>query len=281
MLTVCPERLNRSGYALYLKVRDYVNNTADPLVLYKKIRLLCWVLTHPGNIQTKAIHVNATWGKRCDVLLFMSSKPAIELPVVVLNVEEGRDNLWTKTKAAFKYIYKNHLDDADWFLKADDDTYIVVDNLHHFLQDHSSTKPVYFGRKFKAPEKKPYMSGGAGYVLSKAAIIQAVRRGFKDSNKCRNGSGSGEDVELGRCLFNIGVEAGDSRDALGRERFHPFSPEHHLITGMLLKNTWFNKYSFYGVKQGPECCSDYAISFHYISPNMMYVLEYLIYHLKP
>lgn len=97
-------------------------NSSIARQLYNEVRILCWVMTSPKNHRKKAIHVKKTWGKRCNKILFMSSVEDSELGSVALPVKEGRDNLWAKTKEAFKYVYQHHLDDADWILKADDDT---------------------------------------------------------------------------------------------------------------------------------------------------------------
>jgi glycoprotein-N-acetylgalactosamine 3-beta-galactosyltransferase len=79
-------------------------------------------MTSPENHATKAKAIKETWSKRCNKVLFMSTKLDPELDTVALNVVEGRSFLWGKTKEAFKYIYQNYLDDYDWFYKADDDT---------------------------------------------------------------------------------------------------------------------------------------------------------------
>lgn len=120
-----------------------------------------------------------------------------ELGSVALPVKEGRNNLWAKTKEAFKYIYKNHLNDADWFIKADDDTYVVVENLRFMLYPYSSDDPIYFGCKFKPFVKQGYMSGGAGYVLSKEAVRRFVEDGIPNKDNCRQSADGAEDVEIG------------------------------------------------------------------------------------
>ena len=145
--------------------------------------------------------------------MFMSSQADPDLPAVQLNVSEGRDNLWAKTKNAFQYVYQNHFQDYDWFLKADDDTYVVVENLRYMLQPNNHTEPVYFGCKFKPYVKQGYMSGGAGYVLSKEALRRFVTKGLQDKTgiTCRTDDGGAEDVEMGKCMEGLGVKAGDSR----------------------------------------------------------------------
>ena len=38
----------------------------------------------------------------------------------------------------------NFRDEADWFMKADDDTYVIVENLRKMLKEHSAYESTHF-----------------------------------------------------------------------------------------------------------------------------------------
>ena len=71
----------------------------------------------------------------------------------------------TFLKRGFQYCYQHHREEFDWFLKTDDDTFMVVENLKKLLSPFDSNESVHFGHHFKY--LGGYFSGGAGYVLSR------------------------------------------------------------------------------------------------------------------
>ncbi|CAD7086041.1 unnamed protein product [Hermetia illucens] len=259
--------------SLSLISREHANlstieaGTPAPVVKVKnKNRILCWVMTAPANHQKKAKAVKETWGKRCDIFLLMSSAEDKDLGTVVLAVEEGRKNLWLKTRDAFKYVYDHYLNDADWFLKADDDTYVIVENLRYMLSTHKTETPIYFGFKYNTYMKQGYMAGGSGYALSREAVRRFVEEGLTKNDTCQKFKFA-EDVWIGKCLEELNVIAGDSRDELGRERFSALSLDR--LWWSKKSEKWFQKYAFYPLREGKDCCSEYLVAIHYMTPESM------------
>ncbi len=245
--------------------------------LKKEVRILCWILTSPKTIHTKGKAVKETWGKRCNKLIFMSSENDPSYPAINLNVTESRENLWDKTRAAFKYVYQHHLNDADWFVKADDDSFVIVENLRYFLSKYNPNKPHFFGRWFTP--FGGYNSGGAGYVLSRKSVREFMRA-MNNPWKCPT-KYFAEDVAMGNCLAIYDIHPGDTRDSLGRETFHPYALEYHFIPGYIGKDDWLHSYDKFPLQVGPNCCSDHSMTFHYVDINNMYVYDYFIHHLYP
>lgn len=126
-------------------------------------RLLCLVTTSPKNHKTKAMAVSETWGKKCDRLLFVSSRYESGLPIILAACEkEDHDHLWCKNRKGIIEAHKLFDGQYDWFLKADDDTYVVVENLKHLVSTHDPNEPIWFGCPFKYPGSHhiKYHSGG-------------------------------------------------------------------------------------------------------------------------
>jgi glycoprotein-N-acetylgalactosamine 3-beta-galactosyltransferase len=124
-------------------------------------RVLCLILTSPDNFLTRTRAVNATWGPRCDRYFFVTEYNrqswtpeqlsfTEKIPIApIKNITAGYDHLTQKSTLAFLFAYENYFYDFDWFVKADDDTYLIVDHLKTFLSEQDSSEPVTFGYNFK------------------------------------------------------------------------------------------------------------------------------------
>ena len=149
---------------------DLMENSSDAETLSSEIRILCLVMTHPANHKTKALKVFRTWGRRCTFIKFLTTQEDEELPTLLSPTKEEYGQIWGKTKYGFQQAYEQYYELVDWVVKADDDTYLILENLRYMLSEYNSSQPIWFGCEFKVIVRDGYMSGGAGYVLSRGRI---------------------------------------------------------------------------------------------------------------
>ena len=108
-----------------------------------------------------------------------------------------------------------------------------MENLRLTVNQYSPDDPWLLGRHFKPFIAQGYTSGGAGYVLSRNAVDKFVTQAMKTPQVCKINDDTGnEDVEMGKCLYGVGVKIADSRDNEGRQRFFPRTVESHLVESL-------------------------------------------------
>lgn len=133
---------------------------------------------------------------------------------------ENYSQLTDKIFGAYKYVQK-HYGNYEWYLKADDDTFIFTDNLKIFLKNKNYSEPITFGHNWNIKVKGGYESGGAGYVLSSEAMHRLGEVLNRNISFCTN-TGV-EDIDTADCLRKLNVKSIRSVDKMNKQLFHPFS----------------------------------------------------------
>ena len=261
--------------------------------------LLCLVYTIGKNHAGGPTQCRDTWGSRCDGFVVMSDEEDAALPAARVAHEgpEVYNNIWQKVRSIWKYVHHAYASHFDWFVIGGDDLFVIAPNLRAYLTSpeiaaasEGGAKPLFLVRRFQIPNAQLFNSGGAGYVLNRAALELLVKN--LDATKCRpHQKVFAEDVNVAHCLKVAGdVEPFDTRDSTwhadaavagsgkeNRERFHPFTPGQHLTWRPPRKRKangqsvdWYENYNApWGVGLGVDCCSEHSVSFHYVKPNLM------------
>uniref|UniRef100_A0AC35UA37 N-acetylgalactosaminide beta-1,3-galactosyltransferase n=1 Tax=Rhabditophanes sp. KR3021 TaxID=114890 RepID=A0AC35UA37_9BILA len=248
--------------------------------LFDKVKVFCLVLTGKENKKNRAIPQKNTFLKRCNKYLFVSSVEDPDLPSIGIKVKESRNTLFAKIKFGMKYVYKNYYQKYDWFLRIDDDSYVIMENLRMFLLTQNTSEPAVHGFRFHSMmkgSKKGLVHGGAGTVISKEGLKRLVTESFPNPTKCRQDGGGLDDRELSFCLEMVGVYPSDTRDYKDRQMFHINPPDNYATTRKVQAVKYFIKNGYYPMSQGMAYMTDYPISFHRIYGDMMYSMDYLLY----
>jgi len=258
---------------------------------------------------TKAEIAYSSWARNCDNHTFLSPIPYKALVkerfevkfdnnINILKpegfIQEGRSQLTKKVLFGLRDVYL-HNPNYDWYVKADDDTFMFIDNLRSFLNDKNSSELITYGYNFILNDKR-YHSGGAGYVISKSAVKKLSLKLHELLNQNSNfcGDTGVEDIDVSQCLQKLDVKIGKSVDENGRERFHPLSYDsYHRSSSlpiwmydlsenpikMVMISTKlseiFKIIHFLFNQKKSDCCSEMPISFHYEGQVEMLALNKL------
>jgi hypothetical protein len=159
-----------------------VNELANKNIIYKdtyqRIKLCYIILTCKKNLHTKAKWQKETCFRNTD-----------KKDCYFLSCESEGENIYGWNTAddyascIDKYIkfFQNMNLDYDWYMFIDDDTFVFPKRIEQYLPTLEKSEPIYFGFRWSHIEGLRYMSGGAGFFLTKSTYN--MLRGYLSVNE--------------------------------------------------------------------------------------------------
>ena len=245
----------------------------------QQTNLLCIILTSKKSIFERGPAVWDTWSHKCNKTMFSLNSNDLKqnitesnlkflnkINILNLPINESYDKMAEKILLTLKLMYElnDNRTRFNWYLIADDDTFIYIDNLYKFIKSTDSKLAYTYGYNFKHVVPTGYHSGGGGVLMP----TESLKRLYESiiTNKCPFKNGY-SDVALGQCSNISNVKLGNSTDSLERERFHPLGMHSHYYANY---PDWMYLYAQNKLKSGIDCCSLESISFHYVDKQYMY-----------
>ncbi|RLN45576.1 hypothetical protein BBJ29_009279 [Phytophthora kernoviae] len=229
-----------------------------------------------------------------------------QYPVIKLDVIADHNHLWQKHKATLRYVNEHYRHDFDWFYKADDDAYVIMENLRNYLRrpeimQHYQREPMQMGHRFNLTqdlvsyyivddslediwrsrwERWVFNSGGPGYIMNRLYLDKIVE--ILPDWTCLSDYYSEmlpDDASISFCMMWHDVFPWDTRDHQSRERWHSDKPKGVYFTNPNNPDYWYVQYHQHigGVRWHEESTAPDSVAYHYINPGLMYHLERTFY----
>lgn len=165
-------------------------------------RLLVGVLTSRVTLNTLAVAVNRTVAHHFHRTFFFTGLRSPKIPHGMSVIAHGDDRpVWLMYETV-RHLHQHYGSDYDWFLLAQDDTYMQADRLSELVGHLSAGQDLYMGRAEEfigGEEKARYCHGGYGYLLSRSLLARLQPH----LDTCRNDILSVRPDEwLGRCIID-------------------------------------------------------------------------------
>ncbi|RNA23178.1 glyco -N-acetylgalactosamine 3-beta-galactosyltransferase 1-like [Brachionus plicatilis] len=269
-------------YNTVLKPYESLSNYNVISLRNMNVSIFCLIKTHPENIKSnKALTVYNVWARKCDNYRFVTLLPKELLPKNINTNEtfevfdkfymiqpkglktETHARLTLKVYYAMLYVYQR-FPKYDWYYIVDDDAYANIENFKEFLQNKNHREPITYGYVIKFLIARGYHSGGPGYVLSNEAFVRVGSALKKNIKNCPD-SGI-DDVDVNKCVRKYNGKVGVSCDEKKRDRFLAMNIKDH-VKGKF--PSWMIKYGRCKALKGVDCCADFPIAIHYMTPEEM------------